>query len=141
MNNPDKTETVNKPIGYIVGFVCLVISMALTLLSVLLISKFGDKPGSDRIETFVILFSVAISFALFFGVIAFRIFISQMTNQRELMSVRGWRLLAIVFFLVGIICSIFSNWLALLLPGAIALFCLWKEERFIKILRAARLIP
>lgn len=140
MNGTDNTETVSKSFGYAVGLVSGVISIALAILSIMLVTKY-DSSDPREVKIFIAVLSIIISFVMFFGVIAFRIFISQMTNQRELMSIRGWRLLAIIFLLIGVISTIYGHWVALLLPSAMALFCLCKDRRFIEKLRAIYLIP
>jgi len=96
MKNIDMTETVNKTVGYLLSFAGAVITIALTVLSVILIAKYkGTDPNEQT--AFVTILSMIISFVIFFGVISFRIIITNATNQRELMSIKGWRLLAIIF--------------------------------------------
>ena len=140
MNNNDNTEIANKTVGYAVGLISGVIAIGLAILSIMLATKYYDR-GVQREEFFVTIVSMCVSFVIFFGVISFRVFVSQITNQKELMSLNGWRMLAIIFIIFGIVSAILGHWLALLLPSAIALFCLWKDRRVIEMIRTIHLIP
>jgi len=140
MKETDDTEAVNKAASVAVGVVSAVISLALAFLSIVLVTKY-DGSDPQKVKNIVILLSIILPFVLFFGVIAILMLSTQVETRRELMSVKGWRLLAMFLFAIGVVGAVYGHWFALVLPSVMALFCLWKDIRFIEMMRAIRLIP
>lgn len=127
MDDNEISQKLNKFSAYSITILCAVISVALAVLAIGMAVKY--EPSHPRSgQFFTIVLGIIVPFALFFAVVAFRGFSSLLFNREELMSINGWRLLAVLLLVCGILGFIYGHWIALLLPGAMALFCMMKEE-------------
>ncbi len=139
MSQADTSRKIDSYVGYIIGLVSAAISVALFALTIGLFVKYDpSRPGNESF--YMITFGIVAPFALFFGVVGVRSLASQIANRKELMSYRGWRMLAVLVLISGGIGFIFDHWGALLVPTAIALFCMMKDQRFIEMLKSLRLL-
>ena len=118
-----------KPVSRMtVGILTLVmgaIAVALLLVLVFAVVKI-DIFGAYRLAIGAFL-SIAGSFALFFSAIAFQGVTFVFRPRDELMSIRGWRFLALTLALLAGVCAIAFHWVALLVPLIMALICLLKD--------------
>jgi 4-amino-4-deoxy-L-arabinose transferase-like glycosyltransferase len=128
MNNSDNSEQVSSLVSYFIGGVSAVISVVIVIFIIGTVKKV-DLSVSTEVEDGVMLLSFLLPFCIFFGVVALRGLIPSIANQRELMSVLGWRVLACLLLAIGVIGSIFTHWVTILLPGIIALICIAKDPK------------
>ena len=127
MSGTDTTRKINKYGGFAIGIVSAVISIALAMLTIGMIAKYNPAKTNNE-EFALIIFGIFIPFVLFFGVVAFRGLATLISDSGEVMTIRGWRLLAALLFLCGMVGLVYSHWVALLLPVSMALICLLKDK-------------
>ncbi|MFC1773385.1 hypothetical protein ACFL3A_08535 [Pseudomonadota bacterium] len=135
----DTSRKLDNYVGYLASGGSIAISLGLFALMIGLLVKFDPSRPDTEIFYMVTLGMVA-PFALFFGVVGVGGIASQVANRKELMSLNGWRVLAALILICGCIGFILGNWGALLVPVAIAVFCMMKDQRFIELLKSLRLL-
>ncbi len=125
MNNEDRKIQFSRTVEVLIGIFMALISIFLILLCIAILTK-GDFSTQMQMRKGITLFSLPVSFAIFFSVLAINLLKSKTDHvNAELMSLTSWRLLAGIMFGLGLIILIFGNWIGVLLPfvmGAISLF-------------------
>jgi len=140
MSQTDTTDKVNSYVGYAISLASGVISTALAALAIGIVVKNYPLDSQDG-KLFTIFLGVIIPFVLFFGAIALRGLNPHVENRKELMSINGWRILATLLLMNGIVAAIYGHWFALVLPGVMALICMMKDRWFIEKLRSIGYLP
>ncbi len=120
-----------KRITVAITIVMVMLAVPLVVVSgVVLVDVLAKLPGS-RGEFFPL--SVVLTFALFFAAMAWRGYAS-IGRTGPALTVQGWRLLAGVFLLVGVIGAI-GHWAGLVLPLVVAVLCLYNDPAVARVLR------
>ncbi len=140
MNNSENSEQVSNLVSYFIGGICAIISISIAFFIIAIIQKMNFSLSSE-VEDGVMLISFLLPFCVFFGVVGVRGIMPSVANQRELMSSLGWRSLAFLLLLIGVIGLIFAHWVTILLPGIMALICLTRDPVIKNKLQAIGIFP
>jgi hypothetical protein len=120
-----------KRITVAITIVMVMLALPLVVVSgVVFAGVLAKLPGS-RAEFFPL--SVVLTFALFFVAMAWRGFAS-IGRTGPALTVRGWRLLAGAFAVVGVVGAI-GHWAGLVLPLVVAVMCLYNDPAVARVLQ------
>lgn len=107
-------EKNEKLISYIIGAASLVIAFFLSLLLIILVARYNPSSVTNDIFYSIVL-GVITPFFVFFVVIGIRAIMAPILDEKELLSVNGWRYLAIALLVVAATGFILGHWIALIL--------------------------
>jgi uncharacterized BrkB/YihY/UPF0761 family membrane protein len=114
-----------------IAIVLLIFAVPLLVVSGVLSAAIIGKLPDSRADFFPL--SIVLTFALFFGTMAWRGFAS-VRRTGPALTVRGWRLLAGAFVLVAAVGTI-GHWAGLVLPLLVALLCLYNDPAVARVLQ------
>lgn len=127
------SDGVGKVLRWILLSISTVIAVALVAFTVL-IFVLSEHSRERDIEMSIMATSVVGSFAIFFCTISWCGIRSLMAGRKEIMQVKGWRILGGVLTLFGVVGTLFGHWISVIVALPLALFCLAKNhgvERFL----------
>lgn len=124
-------EKNEKLISYIIGATSLAIAFFLSLLLIILVARYNPASATNDIFYSIVL-GVITPFLVFFAVIGTRAIMAPILDEKELLSVNGWRNLAIALLVVAATGFILGHWIALILPVSMSFLCMSKDARLHK---------
>ncbi len=84
--------------------------------------------GLPNAEIINSVFWMIVSFASFFTIIAIGAGRKLVTKRKELYTVHGWNVIAVLFFIIATTGWITAYWFAALVPATLGGFCLLKNR-------------
>ena len=138
------SNSQDNELGKIPRFILAVISALIS--AAFIYGIFSVIPQIDitikkELEGSILVLSFMIPFAAFFGVVAIQGLNPKTAKNNELMSVRGWRILAAFLFVIGLLGGLIGYWVSILIPWVMAYICMMKDEKFIQKLRNIGFVP
>jgi len=129
MQKEDRTANIGRTAQIIIALVAAAIAAGLVVLSAAILVKGGSEVLKHRLLVTVL--CVIASFVLFFALISIRaLSIDQGQDSTQLMTVKGWRMLAASMLVVCLVTILFGHWWGVLVPLIIGGICLFKDPKF-----------
>ncbi len=127
MSDQERSTKPEKVTTIVLGLICAVLAAVLWMPLVIYGPEIGSRWQDVPNEGIKVVFWMWVSFALFFTIIAIGALRTLVAKRKELFTVHGWRVIAVLFFIVATTGWIDSIWAAALLPATMGGFCLAKD--------------